>query len=173
LFPFYQIAPEPDELEEERRLFYVGITRAMKKLYFTHTRLRYRFGDVTYPVVSRFAEEVDGSLVQHETSRRAALPLHRQRHPLERANTAGSPHRSAKGNGSSYSEFLADNEPDYENESQEFVTLHVGAKVEHESFGAGKVLQLAGKGESAKAVVLFDSVGPKNLMLKYAKLRLM
>jgi DNA helicase-2/ATP-dependent DNA helicase PcrA len=173
LFPFYQIAPEPDELEEERRLFYVGITRAMKKLYFTRTRLRYRFGDVTYPVISRFAEEVDGSLVQHETSRRAALPLHRQRPPLERESTAGSPHRSAKGNGSSHPEFLADKEPDYENESQEFITLHVGTKVEHESFGAGKVLQLAGKGESAKAVVLFESVGPKNLMLKYAKLRLM
>ena len=53
------------------------------------------------------------------------------------------------------------------------MTLRVGAKVEHESFGTGKVLQLAGAGESAKAVVLFDSVGPKNLMLKYAKLRLL
>ena len=76
LFPLYQVAPEPNELEEERRLFYVGITRAMKKLYFTHARLRYRFGDVTYPVLSRFAEEIDPSLIQRETSRRVAFPAH-------------------------------------------------------------------------------------------------
>jgi DNA helicase-2/ATP-dependent DNA helicase PcrA len=173
LFPFYQVAPEPDELEEERRLFYVGITRAMKKLYLTHARLRYRFGDVTYPVVSRFAEEIEGSLLYHETSRRAAFPSHHQRNHPGREETFASPRHNAKGNGSSHPEFLADGEPDYENESQEVVTLHVGAKVEHESFGIGKVLQLAGKGDSAKAVVLFESIGPKNLMLKYAKLRLM
>jgi DNA helicase-2/ATP-dependent DNA helicase PcrA len=173
LFPFYQLAPEPDELEEERRLFYVGITRAMKKLYLTHTRLRYRFGDVTYPVVSRFAEEIEGSLLYHETSRRASFPSHHQRNHLGRETTITSPRHNSKGNGSSHTEFLADREPDYENESQEVVTLHVGAKVEHESFGIGKVLQLAGKGDSAKAVVLFESIGPKNLMLKYAKLRLM
>jgi DNA helicase-2/ATP-dependent DNA helicase PcrA len=160
-------------LEEERRLFYVGITRAMKKLYLTHARLRYRFGDVTYPVVSRFAEEIEESLLYHETSRRAAFPLHHQRNHLGREETFASPRHNAKGNGSSHPEFLADKEPDYENESQEVVTLHVGAKVEHESFGIGKVLQLAGKGDSAKAVVLFESIGPKNLMLKYAKLRLM
>jgi DNA helicase-2/ATP-dependent DNA helicase PcrA len=51
--------------------------------------------------------------------------------------------------------------------------LTVGAKVEHEAFGKGKILQLAGKGDSSKAVVLFESVGAKNLMLKYAKLRLL
>ena len=160
-------------LEEERRLFYVGITRAMKKLFLTHTRLRYRFGDVTYPVVSRFAEEIEGSLLFHETSRRAAFPSHHPRSHFDRQETTASPRHNAKGNGSSHPEFSVDSEPDYENESQELVTLHVGAKVEHESFGVGKVLQLAGKGDSAKAVVLFESIGPKNLMLKFAKLRLM
>ncbi len=175
LFPLYQVAPEPEELEEERRLFYVGITRAMKKLYLTHTRLRYRFGDVTYPVLSRFAEEIDPSLILHETSRRVALPVHRHGGA---AGQEGS-HFSFKGDhakkqhGPIPTGFDRESEPDYENESQEIMTLRVGAKVEHESFGMGKVLQLAGTGDSSKAVVLFDSVGPKNLMLKYAKLRLL
>ncbi len=175
LFPLYQVAPEPDEMEEERRLFYVGITRTMKKLYLTHARLRYRFGDVTYPVLSRFAEEIDPSLIHLETSRRIAFPLHRRGAPV-----------GQEGNHFSFKESLAKNhvgplsagfegeaEPDYENESQEMITLRVGAKVEHESFGKGKVLQLAGTGATAKAVVLFDDIGPKNLMLKYAKLRLL
>ncbi len=175
LFPLYQVAPEPNELEEERRLFYVGITRAMKKLYFTHARLRYRFGDVTYPVLSRFAEEIDPSLIQRETSRRVAFPAH------SRSDSAGKEgsHFSFKENhakrqhGPIQTGFDGESEPDYENESQEIMTLRVGAKVEHESFGTGKILQLAGAGESAKAVVLFENVGPKNLMLKYAKLRLL
>ncbi|HTR80899.1 MAG TPA: UvrD-helicase domain-containing protein [Bacteroidota bacterium] len=173
LFPLYQVAPEPDELEEERRLFYVGITRAMKKLYLTHTRLRYRFGDVTYPVLSRFGEEIDASLIQHESSRH----LH--------TAAAGHPQRTTfSGDGRSWkygrgkenfaaSHFDVDGSPDYENESQEVETLRVGSRVEHESFGRGKVLQLAGSGESSKAVVLFESVGPKNLMLKYANLRVL
>ncbi len=175
LFPFYQIAPEPDEMEEERRLFYVGITRAMRKLYLTHTRVRYRFGDVTYPVLSRFAEEIESSLIQHESSHRMAAAVDRRVHSLDRGASdqlmkggrrKEYPVRHRNGDGE-------ETAPDYENESQEIAVLRVGAKVEHESFGMGKVLQLAGSGESTKAVVLFESVGPKNLMLKYAHLRVL
>jgi DNA helicase-2/ATP-dependent DNA helicase PcrA len=175
LFPLYQVAPEPNELEEERRLFYVGITRAMKKLYFTHARLRYRFGDVTYPVLSRFAEEIDPSLIQRETSRRVAFPAHPRSGSVgqEGSHFSFKENHTKRQHGPIQPGFDGESEPDYENESQEIMTLRVGAKVEHESFGLGKVLQLAGAGESAKAVVLFDSVGPKNLMLKYAKLRLL
>ncbi len=175
LFPMYQVAPEPDEIEEERRLFYVGITRAMKKLYLTHTKLRYRFGDVTYPVLSRFAEEIEPSLLRMESSRHGVPSPHGHKTPPSRHNRVSSFHhrKEEQSEGVSSPSFTGDSEPDYENESQEVVTLRVGAIVEHESFGAGKILQLAGKGESAKAVVLFESVGPKNLMLKYARLRLM
>ena len=175
LFPLYQVAPEPEEMEEERRLFYVGITRAMKKLFLTHSRLRYRFGDVTYPVLSRFAEEIEPSLIQRESSRRVPLSVHHRAGVVEQEGnhySFGRNHTKQQP-GSRHAGLDGEREPDYENESQEILTLKVGAKVEHESFGAGKVLQLAGSGESAKAVVLFDRVGPKNLMLKYAKLRLL
>ena len=175
LFPLYQIAPEPDDLEEERRLFYVGITRAMKKLYLTYARLRYRFGEVTYPVLSRFAEEIDASLMQHLSSRHLSVSAFRPE-PAARRRDHDTPlkvnHNADRVPGPKYG-VESDSVPDYENESQEVVLLRVGAKVEHESFGKGKILQLAGTGESSKAVVLFESVGPKNLMLKYAKLRLL
>jgi len=175
LFPLYQVAPEPDELEEERRLFYVGITRAMKKLYMTHTRLRYRFGDVTYPVISRFAEEIDSSLVQHESPRHFSLSGSRPDLRPRRTDDEMAVKSSYTTERAHAPKYGAENDqtPDYENESQEVVVLRVGAKVEHEVFGRGKILQLAGKGDSSKAVVLFESVGAKNLMLKYAKLRLL
>ncbi len=171
LFPLYQVTPDPSELEEERRLCYVGITRAMKKLYITYARIRYRFGDVTYPVVSRFLSEIDESLLERETTRRPAaaaavvssLGQARERyhqslhHPRPKQESA----------------FTADKEVDYENESQEELRLKVGATVEHEVFGKGKVTNVSGRGDSAKAIVHFHSVGPKNLMVKFARLRVL
>ena len=163
LLPLYQSSPDPAEVEEERRLFYVGITRAMQKLYITHTRARYRNGELTFPVISRFVLEIEEQLIQKEGPvlhhHPAAGGINRQQNSSKRRETqpASRPH--------------ADPLPDYENESQEPQSLHVGAFVVHESFGRGKVIQLAGRGDSAKAVVLFDGVGRKNLMLKFANLR--
>ncbi len=163
LFPLYQAAPDMAEMEEERRLLYVGITRAMVKLFLTHARMRYRFGELTYPVASRFLAEVDESLLTFERTRMNMSSYTRRANVFENASR-----RHALS-----ADFAHDETPKYEDESQEAVQLHVGVQVEHESFGKGKVVQLAGKGESAKAVVLFDSVGTKNLMLKYARLRVL
>ena len=178
LFPLYQGAPDPSELEEERRLCYVGITRAMKKLYITYTRMRYRFGDVTYPVVSRFISEIDDSLLEKETVRRPAYSANVV------SSLAGSRERylhSIQPKKSKPPEkFTPDDEVDYDNETQvatdsfgEEIRLKVGVYVEHEVFGRGKVTQLSGRGESAKAVVNFHSAGPKNLMVKFARLRVL
>lgn len=171
LFPLYQGTPEPSELEEERRLCYVGITRAMKKLYITYTRIRYRFGDVTYPVVSRFLSEIDQTLLEKESVRR----------PSFNANVISSLATSRDRYISSISSktvekndgFTADEEVDYDSETQEEIRLKVGVYVEHEVFGRGKVTQLSGRGDSAKAIVNFQSVGPKNLMVKFARLRVL
>jgi ATP-dependent DNA helicase UvrD/PcrA len=173
LFPLYQSTLEPLELEEERRLFYVGITRAMKKLYLTHARVRFRMGELTYPVVSRFAEEVDDSLLMHESSRRSPAlmsEVERGRNYSQPLSAYAQTRKASRENERRL--ISSDDVPDYENESQEQRTLHVGALVEHSEFGRGKVIQLAGQGENAKAVVAFESVGPKNLMLKFANLRI-
>ena len=69
--------------------------------------------------------------------------------------------------------FTPDEEVDYDSETQEDIPLKVGVYVEHEVFGRGKVTLLSGRGESAKAVVNFQSVGSKNLMVKFARLRVL
>jgi DNA helicase-2/ATP-dependent DNA helicase PcrA len=162
LLPFYQSATDPSELEEERRLFYVGITRAMQKLFLTYARSRYRMGELTFPVLSRFAVEIDQSLIENDLSSSPSRPA-----PVS-VHDAGHSARSPRKRTMTVS---PDPIPDYENESQEHQSLRVGAFVVHESFGRGKVIQLAGRGDAAKAVVHFDSVGRKNLMLKFAHLR--
>ncbi len=175
LFPLYQVTPDTSALEEERRLFYVGITRAMKKLYLTHARIRYRFGDVTYPVLSRFVEEIDSTLLVRETSRQFA----------SHTSQTGSSYSQSVKNFSMYEkrkkaaaskfltpEFASDDHVTNEIESQENLQLKVGALVEHEVFGKGKITGLSGRGEAAKAVVYFQSVGAKHLMLQFAKLRI-
>ncbi len=171
LFPLYQVTPEPSELEEERRLCYVGITRAMKKLYITYTRIRYRFGDVTYPVVSRFLSEIDQSLLEKESVRRPSFNadvISSLSTSRDRYISSISSKKIEKNDG-----FTADEEVDYDNETQEEIRLKVGVYVEHEVFGRGKVTQLSGRGDSAKAIVNFQSVGPKNLMIKFARLRVL
>ncbi|MBW7887369.1 MAG: UvrD-helicase domain-containing protein [Bacteroidetes bacterium] len=167
LFPLYQAAPELNELEEERRLCYVGVTRAMKKLFLLYTHVRYRFGDVTYPVVSRFISEIPETLIQKISSRTK----------LQQASYNGIAQSRSRYERSIRKKnnevFTPDKEVDYENESQEEIHLRTGALVEHETFGKGKVLQITGKGDSSKAVVNFHGIGPKHLMLKFAKLRIL
>lgn len=171
LFPLYQITPDASELEEERRLCYVGITRAMRKLYITYTRIRYRFGDVSYPVVSRFLSEILESLLERESSRRSSFSVDTISHLAAVRKRYGNALQQKKEPKNDV--FIPDQEVDYANESQEEIRLSVGVYVEHEVFGKGKVTQLSGKGESAKAVVQFQSVGPKNLMIKFARLRVL
>jgi len=151
------------ELEEERRLYYVGITRAMKKLYLSHARVRYRFSEVSYQSPSRFLTEIDEALLETVQSRGRFSPaagLAAEAQPLrakrERKRQEGA--------------FFADTMPDYEHETQEGIA--VGRLVHHEIFGPGKILHLSGTGDALKAVVEFRGAGKKNLLLKYAHLRL-
>ncbi len=171
LFPLYQVTPDPGELEEERRLCYVGITRAMKKLYITYARIRYRFGDVTYPVVSRFVSEIGENHLERESARRPAYTAQVV------SSLQGSRERylnSIKQKPAARSDaFTPDEEVDYDNDSQDEIKLKVGATVEHEVFGRGKVTNLSGRGDGAKAIVNFQSVGSKNLMIKFARLRVL
>ncbi|HEY4611558.1 MAG TPA: UvrD-helicase domain-containing protein [Bacteroidota bacterium] len=165
LLPFYSADVSDANLEEERRLLYVGMTRAQKKLYLTHTKLRYRFGEPSFPTQSRFLSEIgtDGVTVKESIStRRAGESVASERQ-----------FRKSRGNGkhTKADEFFSDQLPDYENESQEPGEIKAGVRVQHEIFGEGKVVKVSGKGEDRRAVVHFDDYGVKNLILKFAKLR--
>jgi DNA helicase II / ATP-dependent DNA helicase PcrA len=164
LFPISLSSMDQADIEEERRLFYVGITRAMTKLYLSYAHTRYRFGSQSFQAKSRFVDEVDPELIETEAhharsaknEQKVATALLRRQprrtsHPHERTES--------------------DVHPDYENESQEIIDLHVGVHVVHESFGEGRVVSLSGRGENARASVAFDTVGLKQLLIKYANLR--
>jgi DNA helicase II / ATP-dependent DNA helicase PcrA len=166
LFPLSSATEDKMELEEERRLMYVGITRAMKKLYLTWAQRRYRSGVLSFSTRSRFLDEMDQELF--ETIGSAAVNAPRAyRRPLDQAAT---PYRRPK---PPEDGFYGDSMPSYEDESQEQQNLRVGTKVVHEIFGEGKVVAINGRGDQARAVVEFKSVGRKNLMLKFAHLRLL
>ena len=173
LFPLSNSMLEKKELEEERRLFYVGITRAMTKLNLMYALTRYRFGEMSYSVKSRFLDEIEPTLLEIEGSTRLAS-LSTQRSapsaPSYSIPKSRTPFRKAPDDNARY---FTDTMPDYENESQvgNKVSHKIGTRVEHESFGKGRIVAIDGRGDNARATVDFESVGRKNLMLKFANLR--
>lgn len=165
LLPFYNGTIERKEIEEERRLFYVGVTRAMKKLYLTHARIRFRFGEMTYQSPSRFLEEIDKTLLSVTgNSFMASRPQSSRSAPVR------SP---ARKHADPDPLFHADQQPDYDTESTSARDFHTGTLVEHDVFGRGKVLNILGQGDALKAVVDFPGIGRKNLLLRYARLKIL
>lgn len=172
LFPLYNGYPDDEEIEEERRLCYVGMTRAREKLFMTYTRYRYRFGEGYYPTPSRFLEEIDSELLirreQPATSGgNNGSPSHAERSAFLRATSNGTKRQVKKTRQRPEPHYA------YEDESQLTPQLRTGSLVEHEEFGRGKIVALSGKGDMMKAVVVFESAGRKSLMLKFAKLKLL
>ncbi len=161
LFPHSRSAGEGEDVEEERRLCYVGMTRAMEKLYLTHARRRRVYGDWQFNPPSRFLGEVPPRLLQQ-----IAVPELRQpaRHNLASVfeNLAPSP-------------FEADEEESPFVEEVRLVPeteegLRIGTRVRHPKFGIGTVRRLEGAGDSRKVTIYFNTVGPKKLLLKFAGL---
>ena len=168
LFPLGGADLERKEMEEERRLMYVGVTRAKQKLYLSWAVTRYRFGELSPSSRSRFLGEIDDALFKPEAGGRPGGRPYR-RHP---ALPGGIPApRRQRVPADDSAKYFSDVTPAYENESQETFNARVGLRVVHEDFGAGRILALDGRGENARAIVEFDSVGRKHLMLKYANLR--
>ncbi|ABC45770.1 ATP-dependent helicase [Salinibacter ruber] len=185
LFPLEQATQEKAELEEERRLFYVGVTRAEERLYLSWARSRYRYGEQTSNTRSRFLEEVDSDVVRTEAG--GELEQQTDRFSAEEGPSADydemDPHYyrqdlSGDGGATGSSDGLRRIESTdggggrrvvYDEGHGEIVP---GAQVEHQKFGRGKVQSLEGEGDKATAVVFFGSdVGNKKLKLKYANLR--
>ncbi len=170
LFPLYNGNADSMEVEEERRLCYVGMTRACERLFMTYTRYRHRFGEGYYPTPSRFLDEIGPDLlIRHEqyagSGRGPGIPSQEQRHAFLRSDTQSrTAGEKKKKTGVHFS---------YEDESQVVPQLKTGSLVEHEEFGRGQVLALSGRGDMVRAVVMFQTAGKKNLMLKYARLRIL
>ncbi len=148
LFPHHRCANVQDLLEEERRLCYVGITRAMKKLFITYAQKRTFAGSSGLSAPSRFINEIPGKLIE-------TLKLNGHITPPQSSRFA--PRRQ-----STQQQSFADNAPG--------VPYKIGQQVSHPKFGNGVVLGSEGQGDLARVQVNFEGVGPKWLVVSYAKL---
>ena len=165
IFPSFLAMSRP-ELEEERRLFYVAVTRAEKQVTISYAQTRFNNGQRTGGEVSRFVEEIDPQFIEipskrHNTPEAGILPRaffnagkpvqNNQNNPktriIQKPHTAAVPNTPAA-----------------------ISAIMPGMKVSHEKFGIGKVLNVEGDIDSRKATVFFEGVGQKQLMLKFAKL---
>jgi len=174
LFPLARAAQDPTELEEERRLFYVGVTRAQERLFLSHARSRFRYGQNESSIRSRFLDEVDVEVIRTEAGETLqANPARFAWRKPESTEPAEKPSSYTEMDPHYYRQNLSTPKGDrtviYDEGEGEIVA---GVRVEHQQFGEGKVLATEGRGDQAKAVVFFQSVGQKKLVLKYARLRI-
>ncbi|NMB46193.1 MAG: DNA helicase PcrA [Firmicutes bacterium] len=157
VFPHSRSLWEPGELEEERRLCYVGITRAMQRLYLTCAQLRTLYGSTTQNFISRFIEEIPEECIEvlppgGERSMAGNAQGKELCWPNRRAQQAGEKKTARAGGGALVSE------------------LHAGTKVKHSHFGEGTVVAVSGEGTQAILSVAFPDQGIKRFLAEYAPL---
>ncbi|MDZ7773297.1 MAG: UvrD-helicase domain-containing protein [Balneolaceae bacterium] len=180
LFPVGSRENEEANIEEERRLFYVAITRAQEKLFFSHCRSRYKYGEEKPMARSRFLEEVSPDVVHTETG--STISQNRSRFSGEAGNGDSRTGSSSGSRGETRVEYdwkeplysgrgSSDNETTIHYDNPDGDPFQVGAKVEHSVFGPGKIIARSGDGERTKVTVHFKERGRKTLMLRVAKLR--
>ena len=162
LFPSF-MASSRAELEEERRLFYVAVTRAKRQVTLSYAQTRFNNGQRMGGEVSRFVEEIDPKYI--EMPKRPSFP---EAGTLPRAFfNAGKPQESVKRKVESVKRPSG---PTIPNNPAQIDSIMPDMTVQHDKFGIGKVLGIEGTGDSRKASVFFEGVGVKQLMLKFAKL---
>ncbi len=182
VFPHNRALTEPDEMEEERRLAYVGITRAMQRLFISHAWSRMLFGNTQYNPPSRFLDEIPEALVdqQGNVSGRSSYGRQSYRNRDERPyDDPPAYRRRGRGTDSAAQDAHRDrivesamrsrNTPEPSN-SQE-LGLKVGDDVAHPAFGEGVIIDISGAGDKAEAVINFPGVGQKHLALAWAPLK--
>jgi DNA helicase-2/ATP-dependent DNA helicase PcrA len=154
LFPHQRSLNDIDSIEEERRLCYVGTTRAMRSLYLSYAEQRRLHGMDTYGQASRFIQEIPENLLE-EVRPRIQLSRPMSGHSLSAFASAGNGRRHGMGG---------------RVENEEPSGLRLGARVRHGNFGEGVVLSIEGQGPHARIEVNFEAAGRKWLMLERAKL---
>ncbi len=171
LFPSQMSINSQAELEEERRLFYVAITRAMKEAWVLHAETRFRYGNFNICEPSRFIDELDEACLDH------VLPRRRQK---ARYNTQEDFSESRRRFKRLTEEVIrkpakqeSPEDPDTDYRIMDSSLLEVNMSVKHQRFGTGTVVAIEGSGQNAKATVLFNASGKKQLLLKYARLKIM
>ncbi len=150
IFPHARTFDDPKEIEEERRLAYVGLTRAEKRLYISRAEYRLTFGTPKYNPASRFLDEIPASLIEWKNEGKPSFTSSTSSSSLRKSRTATTPPPRATGKVSSA------------------MVLNVGQRVSHDTFGLGTVVSVAGVGDKSEATINFGAYGDKRLLLRYA-----
>ncbi len=167
LFPSQMMMQSREDLEEERRLFYVASTRAMDKLYLTYAVTRYRFGRLLNCEPSRFLEEIDPDCIRVAKKAGSALPSFQNEAREGRNGFVGLKKPTLRTGTAKIHTPSPDFQPSNTNNLQE------GMTVEHPKFGFGKVTKIEAEGTNRKASIHFENFGDKTLLLSFAKLRIL
>ncbi len=169
VFPHVRSLGDPDELEEERRLCYVGLTRAEERLYLCHAWSRMMFGTTDYRPPSRFLDEIPAELIAPNAGD--------ERSGRGRRGSGGAGSSGGRGGGlGAHREAVVaaamrrDNEAPAGARGAEQLGLRVGDDVRHDKFGDGVIVDITGSGDKAEARVRFRDVGEKTLLLSWAPL---
>lgn len=182
LFPGSQSLNDRSELEEERRLFYVAITRAMKRLTLSYAENRYRWGDLIFCEPSRFLDEISPSTIEIPAKHHKGLGGFIQggndfiiksaspKKPLPVSETPPIVPRNLKKISTIRIKEERNTTAFSPSDAEE---IQSGMQVEHQKFGQGKVLNVEGAGANKKVTVFFQTVGQKQLLLQFAKLRIL
>ncbi|MDC0765838.1 DNA helicase PcrA [Streptomyces sp. HD] len=159
VFPHMRALGQTKELEEERRLAYVGITRARERLYLTRSSMRSAWGQPSYNPPSRFLEEIPAAHVDWKRTG-ATAPVSSGPVSGVAASLSSSRSRSSASGASGFATRRTSEKP--------VVQLAVGDRVTHDQFGLGTVTAVKGSGANAEATIDFGDVKPKRLLLRYA-----
>lgn len=146
IFPHARTLDDPKEIEEERRLAYVGLTRAEKRLYISRAEYRLTFGTPKYNPGSRFLDEIPTSLIEWKNENKSSSGSSST--SLRRRSASAPPRATGK--------------------KSVALELEVGQRVSHDTFGLGKVVALSGEGDKSEATINFGEYGEKRLLLRYA-----
>ena len=160
LFPSALSIASRQELEEERRLFYVAVTRAEKMLTLSHAKTRYQYGNVSYQELSRFVDEIDDKYID--------IPL--QKTNLPKVGDLPKPLFAKRKTIAKEPLKRVQHGPTSGNTPAQINAIQVGMRVHHEKFGYGVVKSIEGENNDRKATVFFEAMGEKQLLLRFAKL---
>ncbi|MBP5376174.1 MAG: UvrD-helicase domain-containing protein [Bacteroidaceae bacterium] len=186
LFPSDMVSGNPREMEEERRLFYVAITRAKTHCYLSYAQCRFRYGQMEFSSPSRFLKDIEPKYLDRQQSmfstrksmdddvqlpwarRKPVSPTIRSVRPSVSSPAVQRP--SVQGaHPSTLIAHPAALRPNPSPVKAQPAPLAVGNRILHNRFGRGEVLRIEGTGDSTKATVQFENVGTKQLLLKFAK----
>ena len=183
LFPSFMSISSRQELEEERRLFYVAVTRAEKQLTLSYAMTRYQYGNSSCQEMSRFVEEIDSKYIEMPR-RKASFPspgeLPRAFQGVKGVRWSPEVEQGFKRRETAQPKAprrlqpmsSAVKGPTVPNSAADINAIQVGMRVRHAKFGEGKVLTVEGAGQERKATIFFEQAGQKTMMLVFAKLEI-